>query len=758
MKRWIFTGLALGFLIAGTVIVRAGLVYWDTCGGVGCPDVHQIEAMPPAETSVVYDRTGEPIADFFRVRRSIVSIGEVPTHLPAAFLAIEDQRFLTHEGIDWVRFVGALLSNLRSGDYGEGFSTITMQLARNLFPEALPREKTLRRKLAEMRVALEIERSMSKFEILERYLNQIYLGAGAYGVEAAAQEYFGKRARELTLEEAALLAALPQAPTRLNPRQNPQGARERRNQVLVALAEQGWISDFLAYQATDARLALSTRAGEMARRAPYFVEAVRQRMEVEFGDDLYTAGLRIHTTLDPEVQSVVEREVAAQMDSILAEHALTSADSARLAELQAAAIIMDAESGDVLGYLGGLDFDESEFDRVRMARRQPGSAFKPVVYLAALESGFPLGYPLFDLPISILQPNGERWQPGNYDGTYRGATTLHESLVHSRNIPTIWLMMDMGGPRPVARMAERMRVAEDVPAVPSVALGSVETSLLQLAGAYSTFANEGVHVEPRMVLRVEDARGRVLLRPDVEARRVVSAGAAHLLTRALEDVVDRGTAATVRRAGYRGPAAGKTGTTNNATDVWFMGYTPALVGGVWMGFDAPSEILPRATGGTLAAPVWARVMRDVASDTSGWERPDDTVLRRTYGFGGAIPAECSDLGDGEWAVFLERAVPVAECLAFARHRDGWWATRWQDERGEQAANFWATFRRQELGVSTSRHRLTLVQGAGRDLVTVDVPNRINVLDGGQAVSRDDAPLPDPRFTPPPPGFGRRGGD
>jgi len=648
-------------LVGLLAIVLVIWVLWERCGVRGCPDVDQLDGYVPDEASVVVDRRGVELAKLYTVRRVVVSIDSLPAYVPVAFVAVEDQRFWEHDGVDWTRVAGAALANLRAMEIEEGFSTITMQLARNLFPERLPQtERTLSRKFAEMRVAKAIEEKYDKRRILELYLNQIYFGGGAWGIEAASEEYFGKSASDLTLPEAALLAGLIRAPHRLNPRRNPQGALARRRVVLWRMAEQGWITREEAEAAMAAPLELSRGRVEGPDRAPYFVEEVRQELEREVGGALYTGGYTVHTTLDGAVQGVVEEELEAQLEAIGAGRYGRPGGGA--GPVQGAAVVLDVRTGDVLAMVGGRDFWESKFNRATQARRQPGSAFKPFVYAAAVAAGYPPTHPLVDQPLRRVLSNGTVWSPRNFGGSYAGVVTMREALVASRNVATIRLAEEVGL-REVIALAERMGIPGPIPAVPSIVIGASEVTLLELVAAYAAFASLGVRPEPRLVTRVEDREGRVVWQRPPRTRRVLDPAVAFVVTDMLRDVVDRGTGTAVREVGFTSPAAGKTGTTNEATDAWFVGYTPALAAGVWIGYDEPGTIVPGATGGRIAAPVWGRIMRRIGEGAGDWTPPDGVESRRVDARGRVYDPECAGAGVGRVEYFLAGTAPAGGCGA-----------------------------------------------------------------------------------------------
>ena len=674
-ERKIVIGLAaLSLTSCGT----GGLVaaWTRACAGT-CPTAESIENFAPRQASLVLDARGGVLGQFYRERRTLIKIDSLPRHVSMAFVAIEDRRFFEHQGVDPIRIIAAVRDNIIRGWGGPGGSTISMQLARNLFPQQLPASETsVRRKVAEIKLAMEMERRFSKRHILELYLNHIYLGAGAYGIEAAARTYFGKPARELSFLEAATLAGLPQAPTAYNPRQHPERAERRRNVVLDAMLASGVITADQAETGKATPLALSPPGGAFG--APYFVEAVRRQLEDQFGELLYTGGLRIHTAIDPVLQRTAEQALEEQIRSIEAgtyggfrgpsyeRFAATLKPGQAVTHtpyLQGIVVVLDPATGLVRAMVGGRDFRQSQFNRATQALRQPGSSFKPFVFAASLEHGKSPLQGISDGPLSI-SVGSETWSPKNYDGTYGGWTNLRSALRNSRNLATIRLGRATGIEN-VRDLARRTGLETRIPGYPSVYIGSAGVYPLDMMAAYASFANGGWKVEPRYVRRVENHRGEVLWEPAPPPARAVEPGIAWIMTDMMREVVDRGTGYGVRDPSignlpYEIPAAGKTGTTNDNTDVWFVGYTPDLLAGVWLGFDTPRTILSGGTGGTLAVPVWARVMRTAYNGRKPpepWRRPPDVVTRRVSG--GTVLAE--DCGGGFADLFAARHVPEGEC-------------------------------------------------------------------------------------------------
>ncbi|HEX6251096.1 MAG TPA: PBP1A family penicillin-binding protein [Gemmatimonadaceae bacterium] len=673
-------GLTLTLLVA----FGAGLLFsaWTlVCRGGQCPTIEVLDEYTPNQTSKLYAADGRFIAELGIERRTLIRLDEIPQVVRDAFVVTEDKRFYSHAGIDWYRVFGAALNNLRAGAWQEGFSTITMQLARNIFTDRISREKTLVRKIKEGKVARAIEARYDKSKILELYLNQIDLGSGAYGVETAAQRYFGKSVRDLNVAEAATLAALPKAPARYNPRRFPERAVQRRNTVIELMRQEGKITDATASlaKAYPLRLASRTESGDIA---PYFVEWVRQQLDEKFGRQLYEQGLRVYTTLDLDMQSAAERALEAQLRAIeagrfgayshvsyeryLARRVAGEEDIAAASPyLQGAFIAIDPQSGAIRAMVGGRDFYDSKFNRAVQALRQPGSTFKPIVYATGIRSGRPPAYILDDVPISLPNMGGETWEPRNYDGRFEGPIPMRRSLYMSRNLSTIDLGMELGEER-VIGTSRAFGLTTPIPAVPSIHIGAADVYPIEMVSAFTAFANMGVRATPQPIIRVENQRGEILWQPTPLHTQVLSQTEAWLMVDMLKDVVRRGTAAgSVWGAGFQIPAGGKTGTTNDGTNVWFIGFTADLVAGVWMGFDRPQRIKGNAQGGTLAAPAWTAFMREVYRRKPAppdWPRPEGIVIREIDPRTGLLQsAYCP--GPAATEFFISGTEPTQECSA-----------------------------------------------------------------------------------------------
>jgi penicillin-binding protein 1A len=651
-----------------------------------CPSVAQIYVWEPKQSTKILDRDGKLIAELFEERRTPIDISTLPAHVPQAFIAVEDKRFYQHDGLDYRRLVTANLRNVVSRRITGGGSTITQQLARNMFEEGIGFEQRVTRKLKEARVAKQIEEVYTKEEILQAYINQVNYGHGWRGIETASQNYFGKPAVELNPAEAAMLAAAVNAPGRFSPFIRPEATRQRRNLVLALMANEGFIAREEATRWQQEPLPETRHGTEVGQVAPYFVEWVRTTLESRYGMALYSSGLRVYTSLDLEMQ----RHANMAMDSGWAriegtpgyrhpKYADVVADRDRRETtespyLQGMFIAMDATNGEVRALVGGRDFNDSKFNRATQALRQPGSTFKPFVYYAAVHSGIPASQVTYDVPLEIALPEGGVYSPRNFDPAFRGPLSMRDALKHSVNTVAVRLGMDVGL-ETVAQVAREFGLRTPIHPYPSMPLGAADVVPMQLAEAYTVFANGGSRARARHILRVEDAAGRLLWEPQADIEQVANPQAVAITRDMLITALNNGTGYPARDPGQGGlpytvPAGGKTGTTSDNTDVWFAGFTPDLVGVVWYGFDRPRRIMNNAAGGRLAAPVWGRFMREVyggetpeLATPQPWPWPEGIVALN-------VDAETGRLAN-EWCpsqvvleVFMAGTEPAEACTPY----------------------------------------------------------------------------------------------
>jgi len=660
--------LAVTFVLG--LIVAA--VLWMRCGLRGCPDISRLDEDNLDGATVIVDRSGTELARIPPQKHVEIKLDSLPAYVPAAFVAMEDQRFWQHHGIDWRRVAGAAYHNLRELRIGQGSSTITMQLARNAFPDRLPAsERTMSRKFAEGRVAQMIEHKYSKRQILEAYLNQIYFGHGAYGVEAASREYFGKHAAQLTLDEAALLAGLPRAPSELNPRSNLEQALKGRRIVLRRMTAQHRVTAAEAQAAAAVPIHLRRGAPLTDGSAPYFIQAVRQVLEDSLAAPLDRYGYVVETTLDAKLQSIAEAEVNRQLETIESgaygtfghpTYANATTDSAVSASgteyLQAAVVFMDPRTGDIRALIGGRDYRDSQFNRALNANRQMASTFKPFVFAAAVAAGYPPSYQLSNQPLRV-NVGGRVWSPDNDDDKYNDMMTMRQALAASSNVATVRLATMVGLNR-IVDEARSVGVRGPIPMVPSVVLGSVEATPLEVTTAYATLATLGKQPQPRLVARVLDSKGNVVWQQKPVLRAAIDPSVAFVVTDMLKDAIDSGTALPLRKTGYRGVVAGKTGTSNGVADLWFVGYTPELVGTIWLGFDQRKTIVPDGESGAMVAPIWGRIMVSYGDPGPDWKVPAGVVVRHLDGTGRAFATNCPN-APARVEYFMARTAPPGGC-------------------------------------------------------------------------------------------------
>jgi penicillin-binding protein 1A len=684
----------VGRVLFGLLILLAILV--GATGGLllvystDLPQVDALEAYRPSSITELYDDQGRVIGSFALQRRVVVGYDDFPPVLRDALISIEDKDFYKHSGINFWRIVGAAYRDIESGGKVQGASTLTMQLARNLF---LSPDRRWQRKVQEAVLAIQIERRFTKSQIFTLYANQIALGHGVFGFEAASEFYFSQPAKQLTLPEAALLAGLAKGPSFYSPINHPDRAQKRRNLVINAMVEDGKITAAEANEARSAPLGLRL-AHDPNSLAPYFVEQIRRYLENKFGtDQVHEGGLKVYTSLDVEVQEAANRAVLAglaayerrhgwkgRLENVAAAgaaldkyvhpdwddepevggyiHALVTSVGAgtatlkfgrytatlgpadvqwtqhRLADIlktgdicyvkiislgangaakvsleqdsgaQGALMAIDNTTGAIKAMVGGRDFNISKFDRATQALRQVGSSFKPYVYTTVIDGGASPDDTVLDEPVSFDTPSGP-YTPHNYDEKFEGIITLRRALAQSRNIPALKLA-DKVGIKSVIDYAERFGITSKLPPYLPVALGSAEITLLEQTSAYSVFPNDGVRVSPRFITRVTDYEGRVLEEDFPEVKDVISAPTARIMTAMLREVVLHGTGIAAARLPF--PVAGKTGTTNDFTDAWFVGFTPTMTCGVWVGYDEKKSLGARETGAHAALPIWMNFM------------------------------------------------------------------------------------------------------------------------------------------------------
>ena len=566
--------------------------------------------IPLPQSSMVLARDGTVIGEFGRQVRTSISIGALPRFVGQAFVAVEDQRFYQHDGVDLVG-VAAAVKDAVMGN-ARGASTITQQLVGNMHPDIIDRrDGSIGRKLREQTAARDMERRYTKAQILEAYLNTIHFGHGWFGIDAASRHYFAKGANRLTLVEAATLAAMPKGPALYDPLKYPDRVTQRRNVVLALMAQQNYIT--VAEKTAAQGQPLVTHREAVDASFSYMVNVARVQAE-RGGVNVRDGGYRVFTTIDPALQRAAAtalRDVVSSAEAAPRRRRKGATPAPAAGTLQGAVVMLSPLTGDVLALVGGRNFETSSFDRVIDGRRQPGSSFKPFVYGAALLQGIPANTIEQDTALKIVLPSGQLYSPDNSDGKFLGPLTMREALVQSRNPVAVQLGMQVTIDS-IAALAKRMGLDAVIPPYPSSAIGTASVRPLDMAAAYGTIANGGAAVKPRFVQRVEDRSGRVVLSPRIPAPQyALDNRVAFVLREMMRDVVERGTATAVRRyVPARIPVAGKTGTTNGSTDVWFVGMTPELVGAVWVGYDTPKPIAGgQAAGGTIAAPIFGRTVQ-----------------------------------------------------------------------------------------------------------------------------------------------------
>ena len=757
--------LGFAFFLLCTITGAGGAAYIFYNYSQGLPDVRQLRNYEPSTITQLYSDQNELIAEFYIEKRIVVPMNKIPKLLIQATLAVEDSNFYNHFGIDPKAIFRAMITNIKAGRVVEGGSTITQQLSKTMF---LTPQKKLERKIREAILSIRLEQVFSKEEILEMYLNQIYYGHGSYGVEAASRHYFGKSAKQLSIEECAIIAALPKAPNNYSPYRNPEKALKRRDHVIRRMAYLSYITPDEEHRALNSPIHLG-RADDKLNKAPYFVEYIRQFLQDKYGSSkLYHAGLKVYTTLNEEYQKIAQKaiqenllindkrygyrgplenndpnigmpllkqkmevlnefnentsiqigdtikavvvsvgdkevltimgqqeegviklkdmnwarkpdikvdgrwariksatEVLAPGDVILAKVLekhygnFFSLALEQEPEVEGALLSIEPETGHIKALVGGYDFNRSEFNRAVQSTRQPGSAFKPIVYAAGINEGYTPASIIIDSPVIFkeTQYTFDKWKPVNFENKFYGPTSLRTALTHSRNVVTIKLLQKIGVQKTI-ELARKLGITAPLAANLSIALGSSGLTLYEITGAYATFANLGKRIKPTAVRYIEDRKGNILYTAKPVAEQVMPEGVSYIVTSLLQSVVQHGTGKKVKVLNR--PVAGKTGTTNDFVDAWFMGFTPELVTGVWVGKDKDEPLGVNETGSRAAIPVWLQFMRKALQDKPprNFSMPRDVMFVRINPETGKR-VKFGDL-KGKFEVFMESNLPERE--------------------------------------------------------------------------------------------------
>jgi penicillin-binding protein 1A len=661
------------------LVVIAGLLLLVIAAGLytvkqlsrDLPSLARIQNIEPPRKTLILAANGDTIHEFFVENRTVVPLDRMPRRLLEAVVAIEDRRFYQHYGLDMRRFVQIVWINLTSSE-SPGASTITQQLARNTF---LTLDKKISRKIKEMILALQIEQTYSKDEILAMYLNEIYMGSGTYGMQAASRLYFGKNVWELADAEATLLAGVIQLPEVYSPRRHIDRAYRRRTIVLESMINAGNLSraEARSINETDVVISGPTQETDAPGFAAYFVEEIRKELEDRYGyDGLYNNGLRVTTTLVPEYQRLMEETTETHLLAMEAENeypftkamydslAALGETPERLEYLLSSSVLMNTRTGAVLGLVGGRDYEHSKWNLATQAARQPGSIFKPVIYLTALKHGYLPCSILLDTPV-LIDTGVSLWRPRNFNNRFMGPMTVRYALSRSKNVVTAKLINDFGV-APVLDTARQLGINSFLPPVQALALGAGEVNLLEMVAAYAAFGNHGVHVDPHIITLVETENGEILEEARIHQREVLDPAQAYLMSDLMQSTFGPGgTAARARWLGFDRTAAGKTGTYNKYTDAWFVGFTPSLAAGVWVGFDEKVNMGRRATGAHMALPIWAGFMKRVVRDFPDEEfvRPAGIVEKHVCLRSGMLATTSCDSTSTE--VFLADNFPQRPC-------------------------------------------------------------------------------------------------
>ena len=646
MKYWkkiIFRSIGI---LLGLLILIIGYVFFLSRN---LPSFEQLENYDPDLVTSIYSRDGKVLHELFFEKRVFIENDKIPVHMRNAVIASEDRRFREHWGLSIRSVARAIFVNVLSLSYRQGFSTLTQQLARNLY-KSIGFEDSIIRKIKEVITAIQIERTYTKNEILEMYLNTVHFGHGTFGIQAASKRFYGKGANELTIDESALLVGLLPSPAIYSPIRHPERAIRRRNTVLRLMREQDYIS-LPEYAEARAQLVDKIIDVPPSGIAPYFTEYIRRFLEKEddrLGINIYRDGLKIYTTLDSRLQSIAESSI---MNSVrknqavlnnrlfededefsqLAYFGIFPEDTVRMMMedslplykelrdkllVQASLIALDPKTGNILAMVGGRPDYHDQYNRAVQARRQPGSVFKPFVYTTAIDNGYAVTKQLMNQPVALNVQNAngewEKWMPKNYDGSTGGLTTLREGLRKSLNLISVRLVQELVPAEEVKKTAQRMGITTKIRAVDAISLGTSEVYPIDIVSAYGVFANKGVYSKPMGIVRIEDRFGNIIEEYKSEQKEVLREETAYLMTSLLQTVLDRGTGGSARwKYHFYHPAAGKTGTTQGFSDAWFVGFSKNIVAGVWFGVDDYSVSLGNNQSGSVAAlPAWATFMKE----------------------------------------------------------------------------------------------------------------------------------------------------
>jgi len=641
------------------------------------PSFEQLHNIEPNLKTKIYDRNGHLIQEFYSENRVLTPYKELPPELIQMLLAAEDRQFFDHWGMNLRRVAIVAITNILKWRIGGGASTITQQLSRMLF---LTREQSLDRKIKEALTSIKLERTYSKEEIIEMYLNQYYFSRGAYGVAAAAKLFFTKEVNQLNTNDCAVIIGTLKGPNINSPLNNPDKSLQARNRVLYSFYDTGGITKEL-YDSLKALPLEITPAVEKVGTAPYFTETIRLYIKEKYGEGiLYQGGLKVYTSLDMKLQNAAEAALAKKIDSLRSriedKYTLNNPSYTTFLpdtvdefgnkipaqkKIQGAFVAINNADGDVLAMVGGRSFEETKFNRAVQALRQPGSAFKPIIYTACIDNGFRTTDIIDDNPIVLDIPGAKQWRPHNYDDKFMGPVTLRYGLRLSRNLVAIRLLLKMM-PEQAIFYARRMGITTPLEAVPSLAIGVSEVRLIELVSAFSVYPNQGIHIPSRYVHRIVDRYGTVLEdNTSIDKQEVLSAPTAYIMVDLMQSVIDGGTGRRARWMGFTRPAGGKTGTSDNFCDNWFVGYSPQITSGVWVGFDDKTSLGASQDGAQNAVPVWTEFMISAHDSLPvvDFQVPDGIIRKIVCLESGEIATDrCLDVGN---EVFIEGTEPTSTC-------------------------------------------------------------------------------------------------